>query len=79
VGGDVFFKPSQSLESVPLTDEALGEADAVVIVTGHRNLDYGHVIERAQLVVDCCNATQLAGKRVPNVVRLGAPLIQGQQ
>jgi UDP-N-acetyl-D-glucosamine dehydrogenase len=77
VGGDVFFKPEKTLESAPLTDEALDEADAVAIVTGHRKLDYHRVVERARLVVDCCNATQLAGKRVPNVVRLGAPPAQG--
>jgi UDP-N-acetyl-D-glucosamine dehydrogenase len=79
VGGDVFFKPNKTLESVPLSDQTLGEADVVVIVTGHRNLDYNRVVRQARLVVDCCNATQLAGKSVPNVVRLGAPLGQGQK
>lgn len=71
VGGDVFYRPNCTLESVPLTDEELAQADCVVIVTGHRSLDYSRVVARARLVVDCCNATRCAA--APHVVRLGAP------
>jgi len=73
VGGDVFYRPNATLESVPLTDEELAAADCVVIVTGHRSLDYGRVVEKAPLVVDCCNATGSLGHRPASVVRLGAP------
>ncbi len=73
VGGDVFYRPSVTLESVPLSDEELAAADAVLIVTGHRAVDYARVVERARLVVDCCNATG-ALPRDEKVVRLGAPL-----
>ncbi len=72
VGGDVFYRPNCTLESVPLTDEELASADCVVIVTGHRSVDYARVTQTAQRMVDCCNATRGApqGQRV---VRLGAP------
>ncbi len=42
--------------SVPLTDEALGSADAVLVATDHSCVDYARVVERAQLVVDARNA-----------------------
>jgi UDP-N-acetyl-D-glucosamine dehydrogenase len=40
------------LSSVPLTDEALAGADAVVIVTDHTNVDYGRVADRASVLID---------------------------
>jgi UDP-N-acetyl-D-glucosamine dehydrogenase len=72
VGGDVFHRSEVILESVPLTGEELSAAHCVVIVTGHRTVDYGRVVEQARLVVDCCNATGSLD-RTKNVVRLGAP------
>jgi UDP-N-acetyl-D-glucosamine dehydrogenase len=42
--------------SVPLTDEALESADAVLVATDHSCIDYAHVAERARLVVDTRNA-----------------------
>ena len=45
------------LSSVPLTDRALTEADAVVIVTDHTGVDYGCVLERAAVVVDARHIT----------------------
>jgi UDP-N-acetyl-D-glucosamine dehydrogenase len=42
--------------SVPLTDEALATADAVIIATDHTAVDYARVVERAPLVVDTRNA-----------------------
>lgn len=41
-----------ALESVPLTDEALASADAVVILTDHTDFDYARVVEVAQVLVD---------------------------
>ncbi len=72
VGGNVFYRPNCTLESVPLTDEELAAADCVVIVTGHRSVDYTRVVRAARRVVDCCNATRGAPSERP-VVRLGAP------
>jgi UDP-N-acetyl-D-glucosamine dehydrogenase len=40
------------LRSVPLTDAVLAEADAVVVVTDHSEVDYGRVARLARLVVD---------------------------
>jgi UDP-N-acetyl-D-glucosamine dehydrogenase len=42
--------------SVPLTDDALATADAVLIATDHSSVDYVRVAERAQLVIDTRNA-----------------------
>ncbi|HEY6100299.1 MAG TPA: nucleotide sugar dehydrogenase [Anaeromyxobacter sp.] len=42
--------------SVPLTDEALESADAVLVATDHSCVDYARVVDRARLVVDTRNA-----------------------
>ena len=82
VGDDVFHREAILLESVPLTEEEIAAADCVVIVVGHRSLDYEQVVKHANLVVDTCNATATVfGQEVPHgaqmrqkVVRLGTPL-----
>ncbi len=73
IGGDAFRPERDLLESVALTKEALAAADAVVIVTGHRAVDYADVLRHALLVIDSCNATagQTGGA---SVIRLGAPV-----
>ena len=45
------------MSSVPLTDQALSEADAVVIVTDHSGVDYRQVLARAEVVVDTRHVT----------------------
>ena len=45
------------LSSVALTDEALTDADVVVIVTDHTDVDYARVLEQASVVVDARNVT----------------------
>ncbi len=42
--------------SVPLTDDALSSADAVIVVTDHSCVDYARVCRLARLVVDTRNA-----------------------
>jgi UDP-N-acetyl-D-glucosamine dehydrogenase len=75
VGGNVFHPEALTLESVPLSEAELREADAVVIVTNHRAVDYVQVVTHAPLVIDCRNVTQnLSGNA--RVIRLGAPLSQ---
>jgi UDP-N-acetyl-D-glucosamine dehydrogenase len=71
VGNDVFHRETVLLESVELTDEVLSDADCVVIVTGHRTLDYGQVVDRAARVVDTCNATADVDGGRDKVARLG--------
>ena len=44
------------LLSVPLTDAALRQADCVLIITGHKAVDYARVVREARLVVDTRNA-----------------------
>jgi UDP-N-acetyl-D-glucosamine dehydrogenase len=82
VGNDVFHRETVVLESVMLTEEEVGAADCVVIVTGHRSLDYEQVVKCANLVVDTCNRTAaFADRQDPSkaqwgqkIVRLGAAL-----
>ncbi len=45
------------LASVPLTNEALSQADAVVIVTDHTDVDYERVLDSAQILVDSRHVT----------------------
>jgi UDP-N-acetyl-D-glucosamine dehydrogenase len=73
VGGNVFRAERQTLTSVPLTEAALTQSDCVVIVTGHRTLDYDWVVRHARCVVDSCNATAGVREQPPTVLRMGAP------
>ena len=74
VGEDVFLSQPTTLESGPLTDEAIAAADCVAIITGHRSVDYARVVGQASLVVDTCNATASVTAHRGKLVRLGAPL-----
>jgi UDP-N-acetyl-D-glucosamine dehydrogenase len=47
----------RSWRSVELTDEELGSADCVVIVTDHQVFDLERIFERSQVLVDSRNAT----------------------
>lgn len=60
------------MASVALTEAAVRGADAVVIVTDHRTIDYRWVAERAQLVIDSRNATKGLRGSAPdtNILRL---------
>jgi UDP-N-acetyl-D-glucosamine dehydrogenase len=60
--------PSLGLESVPLDDAAVAEADAVVLVTAHPGLDYAEIADRSSLFVDLRGVTR--GVHVDNLVRL---------
>ena len=79
VGGNVFHRELMWLESVPLTDEKLAQVDCVVIVTGHRQVNYANVVSQSKLVIDSCNATAQAAAGREKIVRLGAPLPGGAQ
>jgi UDP-N-acetyl-D-glucosamine dehydrogenase len=56
------------LDSLELTNGYLGGVDCVVILTDHKELDYGEVVRQAPLVVDTRNA--LKGRDARNIVRL---------
>ena len=63
------------LSSVALTDQALTEADAVVIVTDHTDVDYARVLERAVVVVDARHVT--AALLDDSGSRAGAWIVKG--
>ena len=62
----------EPLESVPLTDDELRAADAVVIVTDHSNIDYSRVCRLTPLIVDTRNALngELRKGSVAQIIRL---------
>ena len=72
VGRDVFFPEECWLQSVQLTEEVLSTTDCVVIVAGHRAVNYAQVIRHASVVVDAVNATHGLGGPA-HVIRVGAP------
>jgi UDP-N-acetyl-D-glucosamine dehydrogenase len=53
-------------------DELLGWADAIVVVTAHRAIDWATVYERAELVVDTVDSSAGRSTRERQVLRLGA-------
>ena len=57
-----FREDGQLRTGVALTDDELKSADAVVIVTDHRAVDYRRVLDRASLIVDTRNALANAAK-----------------
>jgi UDP-N-acetyl-D-glucosamine dehydrogenase len=59
--------------SVPLTDGALDESDAVVIVTDHKSVDYQRVVRIASIVVDARNVTAGLDAGKARVVSLTSP------
>jgi UDP-N-acetyl-D-glucosamine dehydrogenase len=48
----------EHMQGIPLSNEVVTGADCVVIVTDHRNIDYGWLAEHAPLVVDTRNTTR---------------------
>jgi UDP-N-acetyl-D-glucosamine dehydrogenase len=62
-----FREGDHEMHGVALTAEALAAADAVVIVTEHRAVDYQFVVDHAGLVVDTRNAT---GRCTPGRARV---------
>ena len=58
-----------SLESIPLTAEALREHDCALIVTDHTAVDYELVVSESSLVVDTRNATARVKSHREKIVR----------
>lgn len=59
------------LSSIPLSEDQIANADCVVIVTNHRNIDYCNVAEKASLVVDTRDATRHVSEEAQQkVIRL---------
>jgi UDP-N-acetyl-D-glucosamine dehydrogenase len=66
------YVPRLSTEDTVLTAlpifPAVDEADCVVIITDHKNIDYAAVVERSQLIFDARNA--LKGISSPKIIKL---------
>jgi len=78
VGRDVFCREERWLEGIDLTDEVLTGADCILIIAGHRVVDYARVVRKARLVIDTVNATGGLSGPLPDgdrtrIVRVGAP------
>lgn len=54
----------------PLTAERLEDADCVLILTDHSNIDYDWVVEHARLVLDARNATKGVKEKKEKIVRI---------
>jgi len=54
---DEFREDGHIRKGVALGDEVLRLADAVVVVTDHKTVDYQRVVDHATLVVDTRNVT----------------------
>jgi UDP-N-acetyl-D-glucosamine dehydrogenase len=56
----VVSEDGHCFESVPLTEERLASADAVVILTDHTSFDFGWIFDHSRILVDTRNATARA-------------------
>jgi len=61
---------AHEMRCVALSSEELTRADAVVVVTDHRDVDYQFVLDQATLVVDARNVTRTATRTKARVVSL---------
>lgn len=59
-----FFK------SIPISEESLGEADCVAIITDHQHYDYKKIVRSAHLIIDTRNATKGVLKGREKIVKL---------
>jgi UDP-N-acetyl-D-glucosamine dehydrogenase len=62
---------ARTLSSVCLTQEALREATAVVILTPHASIDFAMVVDEARILIDATGVTREYGRG--DIWRLGAP------
>jgi UDP-N-acetyl-D-glucosamine dehydrogenase len=63
------------MRSVELSDLALAECDAVVIVTDHSSVDYQRIVDNAPIVVDTRNATRHTRGHAGTVVALAGGVV----
>ncbi|OQY30579.1 MAG: UDP-N-acetyl-D-glucosamine dehydrogenase [Anaerolineaceae bacterium 4572_5.1] len=70
VGGNVFLKEVEPVKQVALSEKTLSQADCVVIITGHSNLNYPFIAKYSTILVDAVNASKAIQKTYPNIIRL---------
>ena len=71
VGGSFHLRQRHELHSTALTEQVLQDADCVVIITRHADLDIDMLIEHSRVIVDNVNATGSSGATGAVIVRLG--------
>jgi len=59
-----------NLRCVAVLDDAVRNADCVVIVTDHSTYNYERILDQSKLIVDTRNALHSQGKQLKKVVRL---------
>lgn len=59
-----------SLSCVPDLMAEVAKADAVVIITNHKDYDYSGILAASHMIIDTRNALGVAGRDNPKVVRL---------
>jgi UDP-N-acetyl-D-glucosamine dehydrogenase len=57
---------------VELTDDVIEHSDALVIITDHRAVDYGRLVDKGHLIIDTRNALSKFGSGRARVVTLAA-------
>jgi UDP-N-acetyl-D-glucosamine dehydrogenase len=67
-----FREDGHEHKSVELTDKAISDADAVVIITDHSTVDYQRVVRLAGVIVDTRNATARLAKGKGRIVSLAS-------
>jgi UDP-N-acetyl-D-glucosamine dehydrogenase len=58
----------RELAAVELSEDALKEADATILLTDHSAFDYGWIAETARLIIDTRNAFK--GVAGSNIIRV---------
>ena len=71
-----FRENDHEYRSVQLTAQALGDADAVVIVTDHTVFDWQFVVDNAGLVIDTRNATGRTTRGKARIVSLADTMVR---
>ncbi|MDO8670464.1 MAG: nucleotide sugar dehydrogenase, partial [Dehalococcoidia bacterium] len=73
VGAETRRSGCIEMHSVELTYSLLAGVDCVLIVTGHSQYDYQHIVDTASLVVDSCNATKRVTAAEGRIFKVGRP------
>ena len=67
---DLSLDDTEIYHSEPLTVDLVESVDCVVILTDHSAIDYGWLVEHAQLIVDTRNATRSVKKGQEKIIKI---------
>lgn len=57
-----------AMSSVILTEEIIKEADCIVVITNHSNVDYEYIAKHGKVIVDTRNACKNVGAEYKNKI-----------